>query len=57
MIKKTIQAILKNFDAQIVRYSNTDEARIMSLLEAHGIDIIIDCGANNGLYGQNPCYI
>mgnify|MGYP005631354269 CR=1 FL=1 len=53
MLKEFIQSFLNFFDMQIVRYSNTDEFRITSLLENHNIDTIIDCGANNGLYGKN----
>ena len=53
MIKEITQSFLKRFDMQIVRYSKTDEFRIINLLEKHNIDTIIDCGANNGLYGKN----
>ena len=53
MIKNLIQSIFKKYDLQLIRYSKTDEFRIINLLEKHNIDTIIDCGANNGLYGKN----
>lgn len=52
MPKQFIQSLFKKMDMQIVRYTNTDDYRLINLIEKNDIDVIIDCGANTGTYGE-----
>jgi len=53
MLKKIIELILKRLDIKLIRYHNSDESRLISIINNNNIDVVIDCGANNGLYSQS----
>lgn len=53
-IKHALKMSALRFGIEINRYNAVEsaEARLFRLLETHGIDTIIDVGANDGGYGQ-----
>ena len=47
-----IQRLLRNFGVHLVRYSDTTPARRSAFLNDLGVSVVLDVGANRGLYGQ-----
>ena len=52
MFKNQIEYFLKKIDIKLIRYHNSDEYRLISIINNNNINVLLDCGANNGLYGQ-----
>jgi FkbM family methyltransferase len=53
-MKNIIRLILHFFGLEIHRYSigTSNQARLMAMLNEHKIDVVIDVGANVGLFGE-----
>jgi len=54
-MKKIIKRIAQYFGFEIRRYSveKSDKARLAVMLQEHDIDVVLDVGANVGLYGES----
>lgn len=49
---KTINKVIRNYGAELVRYPSGDLKRRMLLLKAHNITLLLDVGANRGSYSE-----
>lgn len=53
-MKRIIRNMMQYFGFEIRRYSveKSDKARLAAMLHEHDIDVVLDVGANVGLYGE-----
>src|SRR5664280_832550 len=52
LFARVIKRLARRVGLDVRRYKQSDDARLATLLKHHGIDLVLDIGANVGQYGR-----